>query len=348
MSVETLVANCSIFLKTADPTVLKFSEIECEKIKCLTEVHDSYFGIRQGLVSIYQNIDDINSKFNFFDFIIFLCRHFKAKNVLEPEFLDGLVAEINPENLLEMTLAVDAVVELFDLEGFADLMSSYNSGHTERVIEMFKTAVRNNFETEDELFYIALVKLCSVLAPEIITTLNFDQQLSPNLHKIFLEALEHIYERSKPGLSISMVDFVLKSLDRIPMENITIPAINLCNHLPIEVRSTFVTKINSFKESPIHDIRLAALQFFTVLHMTLDGTKMCQTLPGFLDWLLSRSTESTKSCLDEKYEIAKNLCMHIPSLVLDSRIILEIKKFIRDGPYYDSSAPEPQVMTENN
>jgi len=334
-------------LKTADPSVLKFSDIECEKINCLPDIHDSHFQIRQGLISVYKNIDDINSKFNFFDFTMLLCRHFKAKNVLEPEFLDGLIAEINPENPLEMSLAVNAVVELFDLEGFAILMSSYNSGHTERVVYMFENAIRNNFEDDDELFHIALVKLISVLAPERFTNLSFDQQLSPNLHKIFLEALEHIYARSQPRLSISMINFVHESLDRIPMENITIPAIKLCAHLSMEVVSKFVTKINNFKESPIQDIRLAALKFFTVLHMTLDGTKMCQTLPGYLDWLLSRNTESEKMCLDEKYEIAKNLSLHVPSLALDPRIKLDIKKFIRDGPYYDSSVPEPQVMTEN-
>lgn len=75
-----------------------------------------------------------------------------------------------------------------------------------------------------------------------------------------------------------------------------------------------------------------------LLIVAIYGLKISIIFPGFLEFLLDRTTENEKECQELKYEVIKKMaCSPCVSLVFDKPLVLKLKQFVRDGPFFVGS-----------
>ena len=154
-------------------------------------------------------------------------------------------------------------------------------------------------------------------------------------------------ELQKPAI----LNLISKYLNHTSKETHIIAAINAASHLHLSEFEKVKARFYELCTSPIQSVRQTALEGVALTLTQCDkGMKTFLRIPGFLDWLLERSTESEKACCELKLIIVQNLDKFVrnKSIELDGRIVLKIKGFIKDGAFYDSTRPEPQVTHEAN
>nr|CAD7589999.1 unnamed protein product [Timema genevievae] len=86
---------------------------------------------------------------------------------------------------------------------------------------------------------------------------------------------------------------------------------------------------------PFPELKLAVLQVLNVLGEQQWGQEYIKGFAGLIEFLLDRSTESTKLCKDAKFEVLRTIVSSPTSeSVFGSETILRFKNYIREGPVY--------------
>ena len=88
-----------------------------------------------------------------------------------------------------------------------------------------------------------------------------------------------------------------------------------------------------FVLEPFIDVRIPAINFIRILATSLWGQKLLSEYPGFLDYLLDRSTETCKEGRDAKFEIVCELAMSpFVRISFPPESVLRIRGYLKDGP----------------
>nr|CAD7441459.1 unnamed protein product [Timema bartmani] len=86
---------------------------------------------------------------------------------------------------------------------------------------------------------------------------------------------------------------------------------------------------------PFPELKLAVLQVLNVIGEQQWGQEYIKGFAGLIEFLLDRSTESTKLCKDAKFEVLRTIVSSPTSeSVFGSETILRFKNYIREGPVY--------------
>lgn len=93
--------------------------------------------------------------------------------------------------------------------------------------------------------------------------------------------------------------------------------------------------VMSLCRQPFQEIRLAGFQLLHVLATNPWGQEYIVRAPGFVEYLMDRSTESLKPCKDAKFEVVRSLVTSPSSSTVMSPDVLEqLKDFMQQGEFY--------------
>jgi 26S proteasome non-ATPase regulatory subunit 5 len=103
----------------------------------------------------------------------------------------------------------------------------------------------------------------------------------------------------------------------------------------------------SLCKEPFQEIKLEAFECVRVLATHIWGHKELAAFPGFLDYILNRSTEFTKEGKESKYNIVRELVSSpFIGLSFAPEAVQRLRKFYSEGPYFVTS--ETAVAFESN
>ncbi|KAG5272950.1 hypothetical protein AALO_G00171070 [Alosa alosa] len=86
---------------------------------------------------------------------------------------------------------------------------------------------------------------------------------------------------------------------------------------------------------PFPELHCGALRVFTAIATQAWGQKMMIQTPGFLEWIVDRSSGMTKEAKDAKFELVGALASSPTTQeVLGSNNALRLRTYLREGPYY--------------
>uniref|UniRef100_A0A3Q3N2P7 26S proteasome non-ATPase regulatory subunit 5 n=1 Tax=Mastacembelus armatus TaxID=205130 RepID=A0A3Q3N2P7_9TELE len=103
--------------------------------------------------------------------------------------------------------------------------------------------------------------------------------------------------------------------------------------------------IRTISTQPFPELHCGALGIFTAIATQPWGQKLMINNPGFMEFILDRSTGQTKEAKDAKYELVGSLvCSSTAAEILGSQHYLRLKTYLREGPYYVSAVAS--VSTE--
>lgn len=101
-----------------------------------------------------------------------------------------------------------------------------------------------------------------------------------------------------------------------------------------------LTFIQDFCRNPFPEIKIAALSLLQSICSYGWGQQALSETAGFIEYLLDRSVEFDRECIHEKYNVLKALG---ESAAFDASTILQIRKYIREGPFYVQGVMEVAV-----
>lgn len=84
---------------------------------------------------------------------------------------------------------------------------------------------------------------------------------------------------------------------------------------------------------PFADIRQAGLEVLAVVGSQIWGQEYISNYPGLVEFLLDRSAETFKDCIDAKFEVVKRLSQ-AEQHVFDADTMQKFKQFVHEGPYF--------------
>ncbi|XP_017263021.1 26S proteasome non-ATPase regulatory subunit 5 [Kryptolebias marmoratus] len=93
--------------------------------------------------------------------------------------------------------------------------------------------------------------------------------------------------------------------------------------------------IRSISTQPFPELHCGALRIFTAIANQPWGQKMMMNTPGFMEFVLDRSTGQTKEAKDAKFELVGSLAASSTAAeILGSQNYIRLKTYLREGPYY--------------
>ncbi|KAM9338574.1 LOW QUALITY PROTEIN: 26S proteasome non-ATPase regulatory subunit 5 [Symphorus nematophorus] len=103
--------------------------------------------------------------------------------------------------------------------------------------------------------------------------------------------------------------------------------------------------IRNISSQPFPELHCGALRIFTAIAAQPWGQKLMVSTPGFMEFVLDRSTGQTKEAKDAKFELVGSLvCSSTAAEILGSQHYISLKTYLREGPYYVSAVAS--VSTE--
>uniref|UniRef100_A0A672HTK3 26S proteasome non-ATPase regulatory subunit 5 n=1 Tax=Salarias fasciatus TaxID=181472 RepID=A0A672HTK3_SALFA len=89
---------------------------------------------------------------------------------------------------------------------------------------------------------------------------------------------------------------------------------------------------------PFPELHCGALRIFTAIAAQPWGQRLMISTPGFVEFVLDRSTGQTKEAKDAKFELVGALaCSSTAAEILGSQHFIRLKAYLREGPYYVSA-----------
>ena len=177
------------------------------------------------------------------------------------------------------------------------------------------------------------------------------EKFSKNFAKIYIESLGFItktakFDEFKVNLNPEHLNLLINHLNSINLDDQK-PAISACQYLSIHDFEKVKQRLFRLVQQPDLEIRKRCLETFVVRSKKLAGCKSLCRIIGFLDWLLLKRSESNKENTEIKFEIVKAVQIFARNqLKLHSKIQLELARFVKDGPHYDSTMRPPETATE--
>ncbi|PWA26740.1 hypothetical protein CCH79_00001060 [Gambusia affinis] len=103
--------------------------------------------------------------------------------------------------------------------------------------------------------------------------------------------------------------------------------------------------IRNISTQPFPELHCGALRIFSAIASQLWGQKMMVNTPGFMEFILDRSTGQSKEAKDAKFELVGSLLgSSTASEILGSQNYIRLKTYLSEGPYYISAVAS--VSTE--
>uniref|UniRef100_A0AAX7TVK8 26S proteasome non-ATPase regulatory subunit 5 n=1 Tax=Astatotilapia calliptera TaxID=8154 RepID=A0AAX7TVK8_ASTCA len=96
--------------------------------------------------------------------------------------------------------------------------------------------------------------------------------------------------------------------------------------------------IRNISTQPFPELHCGALRIFTAIATQPWGQKLMINTPGFMEFVLDRSTGQTKEAKDAKFELIGALAgSSTAAEILGSQHYIRVKSYLREGPYYVSA-----------
>lgn len=96
--------------------------------------------------------------------------------------------------------------------------------------------------------------------------------------------------------------------------------------------------IRNISTQPFPELHCAALHIFTAIASQPWGQRLMIGTPGFMEFILDRTTGQTKEAKDAKFELVGSLVSSSAAAqILGSQHYLQLKTYLREGPYYVSA-----------
>lgn len=109
----------------------------------------------------------------------------------------------------------------------------------------------------------------------------------------------------------------------------------------------FVAVVMVIAKQPFPDLRCASLNFLLTISRWRWGQKEIGACPGFMEYLLDRSTERDKISKELKYSIIRTLAASPHCCdVLGNPIYIKLQQYMREGPFFVVTEPA-SVATED-
>ena len=311
--------------------------------------------------------NDASKRFSLYDILVDLCKNFGLLEILTVEVLKIILSEINVYCELETATAVQVIFELCELENFEKVKDSSQEATKlleELYLKMIKTiqeqydgSVEINEEDklyiQDDNFLISVTKLVTIFNPKLLLAVKNFESFSKNYLKIYLESIAFItkkakFDHFKVNLTGNILNLIKENLASINQND------QFFALLAVEYISVHDFEQNGIKDRvyelltfPDISVRLQCLKVFATRTKYLEGCKSAMRINGFLDWLLIKKSESEKELSQVKFDIV----VHVESfarseLKLHSKIQLELKRYVKDGAFYDSKVGDVRVETE--
>ncbi|KAF3701884.1 26S proteasome non-ATPase regulatory subunit 5 [Channa argus] len=96
--------------------------------------------------------------------------------------------------------------------------------------------------------------------------------------------------------------------------------------------------IRNISTQPIPELHCRALRIFSAIATQPWGQRLMISTPGFMEFILDRSTGQTKEAKDAKFELVETLaCSSTATEILGSQHYISLKTYLREGPYHVSA-----------
>ncbi|KAM3599662.1 uncharacterized protein V6R79_009264 [Siganus canaliculatus] len=96
-----------------------------------------------------------------------------------------------------------------------------------------------------------------------------------------------------------------------------------------------IDMIRNISTQPFPELHCAALRIFTAIAAQPWGQRLMINTPGFMEFILDRSTGQTKEAKDAKFDLVGALvCSSSAAEILGSQSYILLKTYLREGPYY--------------
>lgn len=93
--------------------------------------------------------------------------------------------------------------------------------------------------------------------------------------------------------------------------------------------------IHKISTQPFPELHCGALRIFTAIASQPWGQRSMMSTPGFMEFILDRSTSQTKDAKDAKFELVGELVSSSSAAeILGGQNCLRLKTYLREGPYY--------------
>lgn len=93
--------------------------------------------------------------------------------------------------------------------------------------------------------------------------------------------------------------------------------------------------IHKISTQPFPELHCGALCIFTAIASQPWGQRLMMSTPGFMEFVLDRSTSQTKDAKDAKFELVGALVSSSSATeILGTQNCLRLKTYLREGPYY--------------
>ncbi|XP_072310733.1 26S proteasome non-ATPase regulatory subunit 5 [Eucyclogobius newberryi] len=93
--------------------------------------------------------------------------------------------------------------------------------------------------------------------------------------------------------------------------------------------------IHKISTQPFPELHVCAFRIFTAIASQPWGQRLIISTPGFMEFVLDRSTSPTKDAKDAKFELVGALVSSSSATeMLGSQNCLRLKTYLREGPYY--------------
>ncbi|XP_023663625.1 26S proteasome non-ATPase regulatory subunit 5 [Paramormyrops kingsleyae] len=91
----------------------------------------------------------------------------------------------------------------------------------------------------------------------------------------------------------------------------------------------------SISSQPFPELHIGALHIFTAIAGQLWGQKLMMATPGFVEFIVDRSTGPSKEMKDAKFELVKALANSASTAeIFGNQNYLRLRTYMREGPYY--------------
>lgn len=153
-----------------------------------------------------------------------------------------------------------------------------------------------------------------------------------NNGKDLIRTMGKIMQFSESPIRIRCIEALcslFKHLDSLPDSSETAHSWYLALH------SQPMQTIFSIASQPFEDFHKAGVKLLISISSNAWGLYQMQMCPGLLEFCLDRSTETTKAGKELKYELVRTMVDTENALeILGTPVMLQLKMYVRDGPFY--------------
>lgn len=360
---------CIIHLLGDDMCLAKISTIILSTIGKYTDALPIIFSSRVN--NEFQNLIMKGDTIRFRVYEVFVkiacCSPEALQKVIEMEYLQQLTSEIYKNDMLLLLNCVELLTSLALVDHGLVCLEQY--GLLNKLQEMLKTYLEHYFGSfvlpgllkffgnlghaqprklfEDLREAINIIfNLCNskdfVLKSHAVRTLGFIGATSDGKKYLQLEGektekyLHCVGELIKQGSNEEKVDGLATMFDLLQIsDQKSIDVENITNTWFRSIVPSPMTTLLQYCKSPFLDLRCGALAILRAIASQVWGAKELASFPGFLEYLLDRSTETTKEGKECKFALVEALIKSpIIEDIYNVEAMFQLREYYKMGPFY--------------